>query len=158
NLFDNAVLASDFMAFLRGSRPNASHMYTVLWEIAAGVGTSFTTSSGTTMRDTGGYDDTVLLHEYGHFSVFCYSTSSTSGGNHSRAACQEGPTLAWEEGQASYFGNAVRRHFGFPLSNVYMRSDGGLGPGHVVTWFDIETESQFSCSGDTSEVSVATAL
>jgi hypothetical protein len=27
-----------------------------------------------------------------------------------------------------------------------------------VTWFDTETESQFSCSGDTSEVSVFTAL
>jgi len=158
NLYDNGVLASDYMAFLRGSRPTASHALTIVWESNRGQTTSTTGASRIDMRDTGGYDDTVVLHEYGHFAVFNYSDTDNPGGNHSLTDCDENPALAWEEGHASYFQGAIRRHFGFDHPNVYLRTDGGAGPGHVVTWFDLETESQYSCSGDRSEVSVFTAL
>jgi len=158
NLYDNGVLASDYIAFLRGTRPTSSHPLTIVWEPNRGQTTSTTGPSRIDQRDTGGYDDTVVLHEYGHFAVFNYSATSNPGGNHSLSDCDQYPPLAWEEGHASYFGSAIRRHFNFPLPNIYVRTDGGAGAGHVVTYMDLETESQYSCSGDTSEVSVFTAL
>src|SRR4029079_18672423 len=98
------------------------------------------------------------LHGFVTSPVNVYSATSTNGGTHSLADCNEDAALAWEEGHASYFGCAIRRWAGFNHPNLYLRPDGGAGAGHLVTWFDTETESQFSCSGDTSEVSVFTAL
>jgi hypothetical protein len=87
-----------------------------------------------------------------------YSDSSNPGLGHALADCNQDAALAWDEGHASYFAASVRRHFGFHHPNVYVRTDGGPGPGRLVFWFDLETESQYSCSGDKSEVSVFTAL
>jgi hypothetical protein len=158
NLFDLAVLGVDYLAFLQGSRPDESHPLTVLW--AADGGRSSSSSSLTTlsMRDTGGYDDTVLLHEFGHWAVFNFSASDNPGGSHALADCQQQPELAWDEGHASYFGGAVRRHFGLFLPHIYVRTTGESGPGHVALYFDMETESEYECSGSTSEISVCTAL
>jgi hypothetical protein len=158
NLYDQGVYGLDYLAFLQGSRPDSSHSYTILWQINGGVSSSSTGVSGTEMRDTGGYDDAVVLHEFGHFAVFNYSASSNPALSHALADCNQEPALAWDEGHASYFGGAVRRYAGLPHPNLYVRTDGGLGPGHLVLWFDLETESQYSCSGDQSEVSVFTAL
>ncbi|HZE88334.1 MAG TPA: PPC domain-containing protein, partial [Verrucomicrobiae bacterium] len=158
NLYDNAVLASDYMAFLRGSRPTASHSLTVVWEASRGQTVSTTGPTRIDMRDTGAYDDTVLLHEYGHFAVFNYSATSSPGGTHSLTDCNQNPMLAWEEGHASYFMGAIRRHFGFDHPNVYVKTTGGAGPGNLDTWFDLETMSQYACAGDTGEVTVFTAL
>ena len=158
NLYDQGVYGADFVAFLTGSRPSSSNPLTILWELNGGVGGSSTDDVSIAMRDTGGYDDGVILHEYGHYVVFNYSDSDTNGGTHSLADCKQDAALAWEEGHASYFGGAVRRHFNLHHPHLYVRTDGGLGPGHVVVWFDMETETQFQCSGHTSEISVLTAL
>ncbi len=158
NLYDLVVYGADYLAFLQGARPNSSDQYTVVWQIDGGNGGSTTSSTRTDMRDTGGYDDAVLLHEYGHWAVFNYSETDTPGGTHALADCNQDARLAWDEGHASYFGGAVRQHFGFQYPNLYVRTDAGPGPGHVVLWFDLETETQYSCSGHTSEVSVFTAL
>ncbi len=158
NLFDQGVYGMDYLAFLQGARPGSSHAYTIVWQINAGNGGSTTSGSITDMRDTGGYDDTVEAHEFGHYAVNNFSATSTPGGSHSLSDCKQDARLAWEEGHASYFGGATRRHFGFHHPNVYVRTDGSPGAGHVVLWFDLETESQYSCSGDTSEVTVFTAL
>jgi hypothetical protein len=158
NLYDQGVLGDDYLAFLNGARPNSSHPLTIQWQINGGIGGSATTSTLIQMRDTGGYDDAVLLHEFGHYAVFNYAASSNPGGTHALADCNQDAALAWEEGHASYFGGAVRRHFNMHHPNLYVRTDGGLGPGHMVLWFDTETETEYQCSGDTSEVSVFTAL
>ena len=158
NLYDMGVYGADFLAFLNGARPSSSHPLNIVWQIDGGNGGSSTTATTILMRDSGGYDDSVLLHEYGHYAVFAYSATSSPGGTHALADCAQDARLAWEEGHASYFGGRIQNHFGMPHPNVYMRSDGGAGPGHMVLWFDLETESQYSCSGDTSEVSVYTAL
>ncbi len=158
NLYDQTVYGSDYLAFVQGARPDSSHAITVTWQINGGIGGSTSSSTAIDMRDTGGYDDTVLLHEYGHFAVFNYSASDNPALAHSLADCNQDPRMAWDEGQASYFSGAVRRLSGIHHPNLYVRTDGGAGPGHLVVWFDMETESQFSCSGDLSEVSVFTAL
>jgi len=158
NLFDLALLGADYLAFLQGSRPDASHSLTVLWAADGGRSASSASSTTLSMRDTGGYDDTVLLHEFGHWAVFNFSDSDNPGGWHALADCQQQPELAWEEGHASYFGGTVRRHFGLFLPHIYVRTTGEPGPGHVALYFDMETESEYECSGSTSEISVCTAL
>jgi hypothetical protein len=55
-----------------------------------------------TATDTDEYDDTVLLHEYGHFFQDKLSKDSTTGGLHSLQE-RVAPTLAWSEGSASFF-------------------------------------------------------
>ena len=158
NLYDQGVYGADYLAFLNGARPSSSQSLTIQWAINGGIGGSSTDQSTIGMRDTGGYDDSVILHEYGHYAVFNYSDVSSLGGTHSLADCKTEPALAFEEGYASYFSGAVRQQFGLHYPHLYVRTDGGLGPGHMVTWFDMETETQFQCSGHTSEVSVFTAL
>jgi hypothetical protein len=156
NLYDNGVNGADYIAFLEGARPSSS-MY-VWWASDWGRTGSSASSGGIGMRDTSGWDDTVFLHEYGHWAVFLYSDTDTPAGPHALADCEQDPMLAWDEGHASYFGGAVRRHFGFFLPHIYLRTTGEPGPGHAALYFDMETESQYECSGSTSEVSVYTAL
>ena len=158
NLYDMGVLGSDYMAFLQGARPDTHHQLTIKWQIDGGVASSLTSTTTMAVRDTGAYDDTTILHEYGHFAVWNYSATSTPGGSHSLSDCHQDPRLAWDEGHASFFGGNISRHFGFHHPNVYVKTDCGAGPGHLALWFDLETESQYACSGDTGEVAIYTAL
>jgi uncharacterized protein YfaP (DUF2135 family) len=55
-----------------------------------------------TASDSDEYDDTVLLHEYGHFFQAKLSKDNSPGGFHSLSQ-RVAPTLAWSEGSASFF-------------------------------------------------------
>src|SRR6188474_508514 len=72
--------------------------------------------------DDDGYDDTVILHEIGHFVEDMYGRSDSPGGSHDGSPTD--PNLAWSEGCSTYFGMAVR---GRPF---YMDSNSGGGWGY----------------------------
>jgi hypothetical protein len=62
------------------------------------------------IADAGGddaYDDTVILHEYGHFLAQNYSCDESEGGDHN-AYKHYSEELAYSEGWANYFSSAVR--------------------------------------------------
>jgi hypothetical protein len=158
NLYDQGVLASDYLSFLRGSRPGAGEALRIVWEANRGVTTSTSSATTVSMRDTAGYDDTVLLHEYAHFAVFNYSDTDSPFGSHSFSECDQDPHLAWDEGHATFFAASVRRHFGLPRPHIYVSTTGGAGAGHLRLYADLETESEFECSGSTGEVAIFTAL
>jgi hypothetical protein len=158
NIFDLDVFGADYIKYLSGSRPGSSKLYTAKWQSNGGVGNSTTSGSTTTFRDTAGYDDTVILHEWGHYVQNNYSKQSNPGGTNYLSDCNQDPRLAWEEGAASYFGCAVRRFNGMPNANVYLRTDGGSGPGHEVDWYDLETPVQYFCRGDAGEVTNSRTL
>ena len=158
NLYDVTLLGIDYLASLLGARPGPSHSITVTWEANRGQSGSTSNYGGIDMRDTGGYDDTVLLHEYGHWAVIHYSDDDNPRIPHALDDCSQAPALAWDEGYASYFGNSVLRWSGRLKSNVYVRTDGGSGIGRALNWFDLESPTQYACTGDTSEVTVARAL
>ncbi len=160
NIYDQMLLGTDYLAFLNGSRPGATSSLATAWAINSGVGgSSYSVASRTiVLRDTGGYDDTVILHEMGHFAVFQYSASHSPGGTHRFADCLQELRLAFDEGFATYWGNSSIRHAGLPRSHVYMRSNGSPGPGGLVLRGDLETDDQFFCQGSTSEFNVVSDL
>jgi hypothetical protein len=57
--------------------------------------------------DTDHFDDSVILHEYGHFLEDVYGHSDSPGGSHNGSFIID-PRLAWSEGWANYFQAAVR--------------------------------------------------
>jgi hypothetical protein len=56
--------------------------------------------------DTDHFDDSVILHEYGHFLEAHYGHSDTPGGSHNGNFIID-PRLAWSEGWSNYFQGAV---------------------------------------------------
>lgn len=160
NLYDQLLRGVDYLAALNGARPGSDRPLAAAWSSTAGIGGS-SYDPGTriiSMRDSGGYDDTVVLHEMGHYAVREYSATSTPGGAHTFSECDQDIRLAFDEGFASYWGNSSLRHHGLPGSNVYMRSNGGPGPGNLVRWADMEDDQEYLCQGSTSEVNVFSLL
>ena len=161
NLYDQVLRGMDYVATFIGGRPGPDEALAVVWGINNGVGGSFYSigSMAIILRDTAGYDDTVVLHEMGHHVVWEYLASSSPGGAHTFSWCDLDLRLAFAEGWVTYWGNSVLRHHGLPRSNVYVRSNGGAaGPGSLVRWADLEDDQQYLCSGSTSEVNVFTVL
>jgi hypothetical protein len=156
NIFDQAVYGADYVKVLKGTRP--SQLVTLKWAINGGVGVSYTSGSTVTLRDTAGYDDMPILHEWGHYVMNNYSKQTSPGGTHYLSGCDEDLRLSFDEGRASSFGLSVRRYYGMPLCNVYVKTDGGSGPGHMVNWYDLEDATQYPCTGDTSEVAVSRTI
>ncbi|MFQ5561624.1 MAG: hypothetical protein ACE5FU_13725 [Nitrospinota bacterium] len=52
--------------------------------------------------DDDGWDDTVIMHEFGHFVANVYSKDDSQGGHHTLAGHFELP-LTWSEGWATFF-------------------------------------------------------
>jgi hypothetical protein len=94
--------------------------------------------------DPDGYDDTVILHEYGHFIADKYACDDSFGGDHD-VNKHYNKRLAWSEGWANYLSSAVR---GTPL---YMDID-GAGVVGFSNWED------WTVTGSTNEGAVAATL
>jgi hypothetical protein len=156
NLYDGALDAAQFMNVLRGGTQPAP----LLLATFSATNPTLSSYNGTAvvMARNAGYDDTVLLHEIGHYLVDQFSVSQNPGGSHHLSDCNQDLRLAWEEGFATYFGNSVRRHFGRAHSSTYVRTTGQAGPGNLQFSFDVETQLPFICYGATSETTVYTAL
>lgn len=65
--------------------------------------------------DTDHFDDSVILHEYGHFLEAHYGHSDTPGGSHNGNFIID-PRLAWSEGFANYFQGAVQNNIVYGAS------------------------------------------
>jgi hypothetical protein len=95
------------------------------WEAGSTDGTYY---SGKTVHllgrssDDDGYDDTVILHESGHYVEDTQGRSDSPGGSHDGSPTD--PRLAWSEGFSTYWAMAVR---GAPH---YMDSNSGGGWGY----------------------------
>lgn len=158
NILDRGIYGADFIKVLTGSRPNSSKLVTFKWSATAGNTNSSTTGSVVSLRDTAGYDDTVIQHEWSHYIMNNYSKTTNPGGTHFLSDCNEDPRLAFDEGRASFFGCSVRRYYGWANANAYVRTDGASGPGHVQNWYNLEDPEQYACQGDSSEVANSRTL
>jgi hypothetical protein len=71
--------------------------------------------------DDDGYDDMVILHEFGHYHQSEYGATDNPGGSHPNPGGDD-PRLAWAEGQATYLANAF---LGVPYYIDTNYQDGG---------------------------------
>ena len=153
NILDLGIRGADHIKVLTGSWPASNKLVTFKFSLTGGITVSFTSGNTVTLRDTAGYDDTVILHEWAHYAMNVYSKSTNPGGTHFLNDCNEDPRLAFDEARASFFGCSVRRVNGMANANLYVRTNGQSGTGGVQNWYDLETPVQYACVGHTSEVS-----
>ncbi len=58
--------------------------------------------NGSVCTDTDHFDNSVIVHEYGHFMEYSFNKSDSPGGSHTGNGVVD-PRLAWSEGWADYF-------------------------------------------------------
>ena len=156
NLYDNVLHGTQYLNAIRGGESPAPLML-VVFNSANSTVSSWDGTQIMAARNAG-YDDTVVLHEMGHYVTAKFSASHSPGGAHSLSNCNQDMRLAWEEGQATNFGCSVRRWAALPNSQLYVRTTGQAGPGNLQFSFDVETQAPYSCRGATSETVVHSTL
>jgi hypothetical protein len=122
NVFDVTLGAMD--AIRNDLHDETPTPLTLHWEKGSNDGTYYSGSvSGVHLlganSDDDGYDDTVILHETGHYIEDTQGRSDSPGGGHDGSPTD--PNLGWSEGFATYWNFAVR---GLPH---YMDSNSGGG-------------------------------
>jgi len=160
NIYDTGIRVMDFIQSVNGSKPGSGTPLAYEWENGSGaVASSYDRTTRTvTVGDNSAYNDTVFSHESGHYAFHVYSATDSPGGAHHLLDCNQDLRLAYEEGRATWFGQAMRRSFNLPHPELYVKTTGAPGPGNLDFFFDVENENPYSCEGATSEVAVYSAL
>ncbi len=95
-------------------------------------------SGDTDNSDCDHFDNSIIIHEYGHFIEDIFSDSDSPGGNHNGNTILD-PRLAWGEGFANFFQAAV-------TNIAYYRDTSGNTDGFFSSIFDVDLESGTSDS------------
>jgi hypothetical protein len=82
--------------------------------------------------DTDHYDNSVIIHEYGHFLEDVVFASDSPGGSHSGNAVID-PRLAWSEGWGNFFQARV-------LGSAFYRDSIGNADGSTALAFNVDIE------------------
>ena len=120
NVFDQTVLSMDMLTGALGIATPVP--LRLRWLRGSQDGTYF---DGTSIHllgaasDDDGYDDTVIQHEIGHYVERTVGRSDSPGGGHNGSPTD--PRLAWSEGFATYWAQAVLGH------PIYSDSNSGGG-------------------------------
>lgn len=122
NVFDMAVMSMDATFDGLGVTPTP---LTAIWAVGSNDGTYYSGDNTIHLlgssNDDDGYDDTVILHEIGHFFEDTVGRSDSPGGGHDGSPTD--PNLAWSEGFATYWAMAVKDEPFYGDSNA----GGGFG-------------------------------
>ncbi|MCC7431182.1 T9SS type A sorting domain-containing protein [bacterium] len=167
NLFDCAVDGINFLASLGETNPWSS--LTIKFTLD---NSNFAFASGGSVNIGGlyGYDDTILLHEMGHWCQFNFGGfSDNPGGTHFIGDSNQDPRLSFGEGWPTFWGTNVRNYYnlqgiaGYSKPNIYFNSNGDSTSGVYNFSYDLETSadannSQQGNGGASNEVSVQAAL
>lgn len=73
-----------------------------------------------TVLDPDAWDESSIIHEYGHFIEDKYTCDESLGGDHNFDEILGDEEFAWSEGYNDYFQSAVRSGRGYPDANVYL--------------------------------------
>lgn len=116
------------------------------------------TNGNTKTADTDHFDDSVIIHEYGHFLEDVYGKSASPGGSHNGNFIID-PRLAWSEGWANFLqgavvtpGDATRGHYYIDTFGYSADSSETGESGALAIRFDL---SQAGGTASTDAVSVA---
>lgn len=161
NPFNVLDVLVDGLRFVESSGlPPVSEPLDVLWP--AGTGTSSALPTVIFLSSDDGYDDAVVLHEFGHVVDFRYSEPDSPGSSHSFGQSDQHPSLSLSEGFATWFGSTVRHDLGAGTSHVYFDGKGNALTGilSVELRANLETRAPFmgQTGGEADELAVAAAL
>lgn len=132
-------------------------------------GTKFAFWNGVSVSLDGayGYDDTIQLHEMGHWMQASFGVfSDNTGGSHYIGDSQQDPRLSFGEAWPTFMGSNIRVHYHLETGNVdaynhpsvYMNSNGSIDGGQGFA-YDLEnTHEWMKGSGAASEVAVQAAM
>ncbi|HSR34878.1 MAG TPA: choice-of-anchor X domain-containing protein, partial [Anaerolineae bacterium] len=81
------------------------------------------------------WDDSVIIHEWGHFADDIYSCDDNPGGTHYSDALVDDPELSWSEGYPDYYQSAVRWANGHEFGEWYI----DVRPGDESSFLNLET-------------------
>jgi hypothetical protein len=155
NLFDAALDGADFIASLEnGVRPPVPMR--IRYSLDISPNTAFY-NGDVHMGGNFGYDDTILLHEMGHYVQSRYGTfSDNPGGQHFIGDSAQDPRLSFGEGWPTYWGSNARAWVGYTHPQVYLNSTGDSTTGVISFSYDLETTT--SGTGAACEVAVQASL
>ena len=155
NLYDACLDGGDFIASLEGGvRPPVA--LRIRYTLDVSNDTAFY-NGNVNMGGNFGYDDTILLHELGHYIQSRYGNfSDNTGGQHFIGDSAQDPRLSFGEGWPTYWGSSVRDWLGVNHPQVYLNSTGDSTTGVIGFSYDLETTT--SGSGAACEIAVQASL
>jgi len=114
--FNILDVASGGIQFVRDRWHRALPTLALVWQDrqTEGLGTFFIPGSniihikGEVQEDSDEYDDDIILHEFGHFTMYNLGKDTSRGGVHYINGNTQDMRLAWSEGWANFFSTMVR--------------------------------------------------
>jgi hypothetical protein len=157
NIYDNMLDNADFLRVVNGARPPASIKTITNFNINyAGDFAYHVSGRGVFLGQNYGYDDTIILHELGHYIERNFGDfDDNPGGAHFLGDSAQDPRLSWGEGWATFWGSHVRLWRGDLHPNVYVNSVGDSTPNRISFSYDLEGRRG---EGASSENAVQSAL
>lgn len=153
NILDQGVSGAKYLVDNVARSPSRELVW--FWYPGSTAGTSYTPGNPAVIAVSGQagdpdqFDDSVLLHEYGHYVLDSYSKDDSPGGEHRLNDSSLDLRLAWSEGWASFFSSVVRN------DPVHIDTSGS----GIRLKFDIEAPSFGSSTRfDSNELAVAAVL
>ncbi len=110
NIFDTIVDGAQWVKVRSGLTPP---MVTAYWNSGSSDGTYLNPADDSIhllglTQNSDGYDDGVILQEYGHFILKQFSIDRSPGGLHRFTDTNQDPRLSWSEGWSNFFSCWVR--------------------------------------------------
>jgi hypothetical protein len=145
NLYDAALDGNDFIASLEGVRPPVPMRIRYTLDVSPNVAFY---NGVVNMGGNFGYDDTILLHEMGHYIQHRYGGfSDNPGGSHFIGDSAQDPRLSFGEGWPTFWGSNVRDWRGINHPQVYLNSTGDSTTGIIAFSYDLETTQSGTGAG-----------
>ncbi|MBI5178058.1 MAG: PPC domain-containing protein [Nitrospinae bacterium] len=164
NVFDNIIKTQDALKTLSSASPP---LITAYWYSGKTEGTWYYKSGGAHFidllgksTDSDSYDDSVILHEMGHYAASAYSKDDSPGGSHSLTGHYD-LRLSWSEGWATFFSSLVKSISVESNPAVYVDTNGasGTGASTLLFTFEIDTPSSSALAiGADNEMAVGNVL
>lgn len=161
NIYDNILDNADFLQVVDGTRPQAPIKTIVNFNINRTDDFAYYSSGagpggGVFLGPNYGYDDTIILHELGHYVERNYGDfDDNPGGRHFIGDSAQDPRLSWGEGWPTFWASHVRQWRGDNKPNVYLNSLGDSTRNRFSFSYDLEGREG---EGASSENAVQSAL
>jgi hypothetical protein len=161
NIVDAASLARNLW---RSSGDSYSEDVEIHWEAGYGDSGSYFNPFWNEITiaddpsDPDQWDDSVIMHEWGHSADDYYSCDDNPGGDHYIDKLVSDDELSWGEGYPDYYQSAVRAANGYSFASWYLDINGSGVNGIKVNFEDYDVTRSANLISTFNELAVAAAL